>query len=171
MAFLIDGFNLLYKFPEFEGMMYAHRLDDARVGLLNLLKQYGKISGKQLRVVFDGKKQPSLNITRERYASIDVYYSLDYSADFLIKQFIKKDINPKMTTVVTSDKDIIFYVNRFKAKIMKSEDFAALVDKTIKEWAEAKIPEKEDNPMLTEEELSFWENMFKKRTPKKKGTP
>ncbi|HON77494.1 MAG TPA: NYN domain-containing protein [Spirochaetota bacterium] len=171
MAFLIDGFNLLYKFPEFEGMMYANRLDDARIGLLNLLKQYVKISGKHVRIVFDGKKQPSLEIKRERYASIDVYYSLDYSADYLIKQFIKKDINPKMTTVVTSDKDIIFYVNRFKAKVMKSEDFAEMVDKTIKEWAEAQVPEKDDDPVLTEEEVSFWENMFKKRSPKKKGTP
>ena len=171
MAFLIDGFNLLYKFPEFEGLMYASRLEDARIGLLNRLKQYVKISGKQVRVVFDGKKQPSLGIKRERYASIDVYYSLDYSADFLIKQFIKKDINPKMTTVVTSDKDIIFYVNRFKAKVMKSEDFAVMVDTTIREFNEARIPEKEDDPVLTEEEVSFWENMFKKRSPKKKGTP
>ena len=76
-----------------------------------------------------------------------------------------------MTTVVTSDKDIIFYVNRFKAKVMKSEDFAAMVDKTIREWAEALVPEKEDDPVLTEEEVSFWENMFKRRSPQKKGTP
>ncbi|MDY6970645.1 MAG: NYN domain-containing protein, partial [Spirochaetota bacterium] len=40
MAFLIDGFNLIYKFPQLEELMYQDRLVDARVGLLNKLKEY-----------------------------------------------------------------------------------------------------------------------------------
>ena len=51
-----------------------------------------------ITVVFDGKKEPSLEVRSEKVGSIDVYYSLDYSADYLIKQFIKKDMNPKMIT-------------------------------------------------------------------------
>ncbi len=163
MAYLIDGFNLIYKFPDLEELMIGNRLDEARIGLLQKLKRYAAISKKAIGVVFDGKKQPSLEVTRERYGRIDVYYSLDYSADYLIKQFVKKDNNPRMITVVTSDKDIIGYVTRFKAKTMKSEEFAEQLAREIDEWEAAKIPEKEDNPVLSDEEMSFWEGLFKRK--------
>ncbi|HNW29234.1 MAG TPA: NYN domain-containing protein, partial [Spirochaetota bacterium] len=133
MVLLIDGFNLIYKFPDLEEKMLRGELNDARAGLLDRLKEFQKIRKSQIRVVFDGKKNPSHNIRSEKVGRIDVYYSLDYSADFLIKEFIKKDPNPKMSTVVTSDKDILFYVNRFKAKTMTSEKFADFVTKTIEE--------------------------------------
>jgi hypothetical protein len=163
MAFLIDGFNLIYKFPELESLMYQHRLDEARAGLLEKLKEFVKLTGWTVRVVFDGKKQQSLDLRSESVGSIDVYYSLDNSADFLIKEFVKKDLNPRMTTVVTSDNGIIFYVNRFRVKLMKSEAFAELLVKTIEESRVEKLPEKEDNPVLSEEDLKFWENNFRKK--------
>src|SRR5512137_227387 len=103
MVLLIDGFNLMYKFPDLEEKMLRGQLNDARAGLLDRLKEFQKIKKSQIRVVFDGKKNPSHNVRSERIGTIDVYYSLDYSADFLIKEFIKKDPNPKMSTVVTSD--------------------------------------------------------------------
>lgn len=160
MSLLIDGFNLIYKFPDLEEMMYRSALIEARRGLLTRLKEYKKIKKGKIRVVFDGKKEPSANLKSETIGSIDVYYSLDYSADFLIKEFIKKDVNPKMTTVVTSDKDIIFYVNRFKAKIMTSEEFAAHLEKTITPDDDESIPEKEDNPVLSNDEIDFWQKLF-----------
>ena len=163
MAFLIDGFNLIYKFPELESLMYQHRLDGARAGLLEKLREFVKITGWTVRVVFDGKKQQSLDLGSETVGSIDVYYSLDYSADFLIKEFVKKDLNPRMTTVVTSDNGIIFYVTRFRVKLMKSEAFAALLEKTIGESRAEKLPEKEDNPVLSDEDVKFWENIFRKK--------
>jgi len=143
-------------------MMYLNRLSEARTGLLDKLKEYFQITGVHIRVVFDGKKEQGLNIKSERDGVIDVYFSLEYSADFLIKQFIRNDINPRMTTVVTSDKDIINYVSRYKAKVRTSEDFARLLNETITRWYENQIPEKDDNPVLSKEEISFWENLFKK---------
>jgi predicted RNA-binding protein with PIN domain len=166
MVLLIDGFNLMYKFPDLEGKMLRGQLNEARAGLLDRLKEFQKIRKSQIRVVFDGKKNPSYNIRSERVGTLDVYYSLDYSADFLIKEFIKKDPNPKMSTVVTSDKDILFYVNRFKAKTLTSEKFADFVTKTIEEHYAGVLPEKEDNPDVTDEEISFWERLFSKKGEK-----
>lgn len=163
MIYLIDGFNLIYKFPDLEALMYDGRLSEARRGLLEKLKEYVKITKSKIRVVFDGKKEKLLEIKTEQVGTIDVFYSIDYSADFLIKEFIKKDLNPRMTTVVTSDKDIIFYVSRFKAKVKSSEDFALLVNETRQKWLEALTPEKEENPVLSQEELSFWEKLFKSK--------
>jgi len=167
MVLLIDGFNLIYKFPDLEEKMLRGELNDARAGLLDRLKEFQKIRKSQIRVVFDGKKNPSHNIRSEKVGRIDVYYSLDYSADFLIKEFIKKDPNPKMSTVVTSDKDILFYVNRFKAKTMTSEKFAEHVTRTIIEEAESRdLPEKEHDPVVSDEEISFWERLFNKKRPR-----
>ena len=162
MALLIDGFNLIYKFPDLEGMMYMGKLNEARRGLLDRLKEYRKITGVQIRVVMDGKKEESLEIKSERVGSIDIYYSLEFSADYLIKQFIKKDLNPRMTTVVTSDKDIIDFVSRFKVKIKKSEEFAKQVEETINRRMEDQTPDKDDNPVMSEDEIAFWEKQFKK---------
>jgi uncharacterized protein len=162
MAILIDGYNLIYKFPDLEGLMYLSKLIEARTGLLNILKQYQNITKARITVVFDGKKDISVEIKKENIRSIDVYYSLDYSADFIIKQFIKLDLNPRMTTVVTSDKDIIKYVTRFKAKIKTSEEFFTEINKTIDAYYESLEPEKEENPVLDEDDVSFWENQFKR---------
>ncbi|MFH0974940.1 MAG: NYN domain-containing protein [Spirochaetota bacterium] len=162
MAILIDGFNLIYKFPELERLMYAGNLSGARIGLLNKLKEYRNITKLNITVIFDGKKDQSLEIKKECIKSIDVYYSLDYSADFLIKQFVKKDLNPRMITVVTSDKDIIDYVIRFKAKVKTSDDFFKHINATIAAYCDSPEPEKNENPVLDEEEILFWENQFKK---------
>ena len=162
MTILIDGFNLIYKFVELEELIYQNKLADARKGLLNKLREYKDITKSKIRVVFDGKKDVSLGLKSEKVRGIDVYYSLDYSADFLIKQFIKKDINPKMITVVSSDKDIINYASRFKTKTKTSEEFFKQINEAIENHAKSNEPEKETNPVVSEEEILYWEKQFNK---------
>lgn len=167
MPLLIDGFNLIYKFPDLEAMMYQNRLNEARSGLLLKLKEYQKLKKTAIRVVFDGKKDKSIETPGEKIGKIDIYYSLDYSADFIIKQFIKKDLNPKMTTVITSDKDIIFYINRFGAKNITSEKFAEMVNTAFAEYLEEQelqhITAEKENPSISEDEISYWQRLFRKK--------
>ena len=163
MPVLIDGFNLIYKFPELEELMYLNCLEQARKGLLDILKDYQRIKKTQIMVIFDGKKQPSENLKSEKIGTIDVYYSLDYSADYLIKEFTKKNHNPRMITVITSDKDITLFVKRFKAKVIKSEAFAEHIKKTIEESEKESLKEKEENPEITDEDISYWEKVFKSK--------
>ena len=170
MSLLIDGFNLIYKFPDLEAKMHYSQLNSAREGLLHKLKEYQNIKKIAIRVIFDGKKDKSVETAKEKVGKIDVYYSLDYSADYLIKQFIKKDINPKMTTVVTSDKDIIFYINRFGAKNITSEKFADIMNAAQLEFLEEqelkRVSAEKENPAVSEEEISYWQKMFKKEGSK-----
>jgi len=162
--------NLIYKFPELEAKMYYSQLDDAKDGLLEILRAYQKLKKGAISVVFDGKKGPAIEIKSEKSGSIDVFYSHDYSADFLIKQFVKKDANPKMITVVTSDKDIIFYINRFGAKNITSEKFAEHVNTVFSEYVKEQeqnvISGEKENPVITEEEMAYWQKLFsaKKKT-------
>jgi predicted RNA-binding protein with PIN domain len=166
MSLIIDGFNLIYKFPELEAMMYYGQLNPARSGLLEKLKEYQRIKKPAIRVVFDGKKDKSIETASEKIGKIDVYYSLDYSADYLIKQFIKKDINPKMVIVITSDKDIINYVTRRGAKNITSEKFAETVNAVLEESRQEKEFNQEiclkENPSVSDEEISYWVKIFRK---------
>lgn len=163
MTYLIDGYNLIYKFPHLEELMLQDNLTEARKELLDILKTFARLTGKRIRVVFDGQKNVEIPISSEKVANIDVYYSLHYSADFLIKEFIRKDIQPRNTTVVTSDKDIIDFVSRYKTRTMKSEDFADFINQTIEDYTVAQTPEKEENPTLSNEEIEYWEKLFIKR--------
>ena len=160
MAVIIDGFNLIYKFPELEEFMYMNLLDKARKGLLDILKEYNSIKKEQIFTVFDGKKNISDNTKKETCGPIEVSYSLDLSADFLIKNFIKKSQNPKMVTVVTSDKDIIIFARRFKAKVFTSEEFSKTILSIINDYKTSQIQEKETDPDVTDDEITYWEKKF-----------
>ena len=48
-------------------------------------------------------------------------------------------------------------------KHLKSEEFYEHVKKTIEEHESEKLPEKEDDPVVTEDEISFWEKIFKSK--------
>jgi uncharacterized protein len=160
MSLLIDGFNLIYKFPELEGLMYRNRLQEARKGLLEKLKKYQELTRYKIRVVFDGKKDKSLDMKSEKLSGIDVFYSLDFSADFLIKEFIRKDLNPRMTIVVTSDKGILDFVTRFKAKTKTSDEFVKHINRIFIKTEEAVELDKEDDPLISDEEINYWEKQF-----------
>jgi len=160
---IIDAFNLTYKFPELEEMMSKGQLTAARKGLIEKIKAYLKSKKENLKLVIDGKKKPSDLTAQEKIGGIEIYYSQDFSADFLIKEFVKSSPNPKMLTVVTSDKEIITFVKKFRAKIIKSEDFAKIITQVI---AKQTFPppklEKEINPKVSKEEVCYWEKIFKK---------
>ncbi len=168
MRYLIDGFNLIYKFPELEELMYRSELNAARSGLLKILENLKKIHKCSVHVVFDGKKNPGCSIRHENIKNMEIDYSHDQSADYLIKQFVKQAKQPKEITVITSDRDILFYINRFSAKKMTSENFAQMINRlfnekeeeeSLKEEMEAKI-----NPRISDEELSYWQKMFSQRS-------
>lgn len=163
MAIIIDGFNLIYKFPNLESMMYENRLDLARKGLLEILDEFNRIKTEEIKVIFDGKKNPSDDRTRDHFRNIDIYFSLNYSADYIIKELVRKSINPKMITVVTSDRDISVFVKRFRAKVIKSEAFAATIIKEIEDSRLSAVREKDDDPVLSQEEIDYWEERFKKK--------
>ncbi|HOF13989.1 MAG TPA: NYN domain-containing protein, partial [Spirochaetota bacterium] len=80
MTYLIDGYNLIYKFPHLEELMLQDNLMEARRELLDLLKIFAKLTRKRIRIVFDGQKTSDIPISSEKVYTIDVYYSLHYSA-------------------------------------------------------------------------------------------
>jgi rRNA-processing protein FCF1 len=143
--------------------MLRSDLRGAMSGLLDILADYQKAAKKKIRVVFDGKKESGLDIHQEKIKGIEVYYSIDFSADYLIMQFIKHDPRPALYTVVTSDKEIVSFVNRFRVPVILSENFAELIVNTLTPKEEPDPPEKGADVSLSGDELSFWEKLFSRK--------
>ncbi|EPG67720.1 YacP-like NYN domain protein [Leptospira wolffii serovar Khorat str. Khorat-H2] len=158
---VIDGFNLIYKFPELEEFMYSNRLRDARVGLLRILESYSKkIKSPKIHVFFDGKKEKGNDTRKDAYGDLQVYFSLDEKADELIKEYIKFSPRPADLFVVTSDQEILIFAKRLGAKTILSEEFAEKVEKAFSE--KPKIEEKDSKEKLSPSELLYWKELFKK---------
>ncbi|EMM83984.1 YacP-like NYN domain protein [Leptospira interrogans str. 2006001854] len=105
----IDGFNLIYKFPDLEESMYQNRLSDARRTLLEWIELYSKKRKTKLSHFFDGKKEIGNEVLQETFGKLNVYYSRDRKADDLIKEFVRTQIRPADVQVVSSDKEIFYH--------------------------------------------------------------
>ena len=163
MILLVDAFNLIYKFPGLEDHMYKSELVEARRGLLTLLLKFKKSWKKniEMHVFFDGKKKNGDETRRETVSGMNTYFSIDLTADHLIKEYIKRNPSPGNLTIVTSDKDILFYARKFKCPVYTSEEFSKIVLDTIKNTDNDSVSGEKPSP--EEDDISFWQEMFRKR--------
>lgn len=159
---LVDGFNLIYKFPELEERMYARDLPGALSGMIRILAAFAKTAKKTVTVVFDGRKKEGSDLDTETIAGIRVHYSLDSSADYVIMQAMKMDRQPRMTTVITSDKAIIGYLKKFGTPVITSEEFAEIHNRIMNPEIKDE-EEKQPDVQLSPDEISYWEKLFTKR--------
>ena len=162
MTLLIDAFNLIYKFPELEEHMYRGELVEARRGLLQRLLRLraGWKKPIELHVFFDGKKKSGDETRRETVNEIHTYFSCDLSADHLIKEYVKRAASPGHLTVVTSDKDILYFAKRHRCQSKTSEEFALWFDSVVAPAADPG-PEKAESPELSPGEVDGWMRLFR----------
>ncbi|MCT8333660.1 NYN domain-containing protein [Leptospira sp. 85282-16] len=157
---LIDGMNLMYKFPDLAFCLGEYRLQDARDGLLQHLKRfYQKNKHSKILVFFDGKKDITSDCYSEDWGDFSIHYSHEKKADELIIGYLNLCPIPSQCLVVSSDKEIISFARRLRAKRMSSEEFYT-------EWLkkEAEEDESEFNHLkegLTpSSETDYWERQF-----------
>lgn len=167
MILLVDGFNAIYKFPDLEEAMYRGQLEKAMRGLLQILLQFRERWKKPLtiHVFFDGKKKQGDETENEKVSGMFVYYSHDRSADHMIRQFIGSTLYPGDFRVISSDKEVVHFAKKHKCDVQSSEEFAKWVEETLSEKPPS-APEKEVNPDLSQEELRFWQEMFRNKKEK-----
>jgi len=164
MVLILDAFNLIYKFPDLEEKMYRGELKEAQTGLLQKLYDFRSRWKKPLviHVFVDGKKKSGDETKRETVSEMNLYYSHDVSADHLIREFIKRYPSPGELYIVTSDKEIRFFAKKHKCHLYTSEEFAKLMnDTTVSPKASSR--EESDKPDMDADELSFWQEMFRKK--------
>lgn len=157
---LVDGMNLIYKFPELAFFLGEYRLQEARAGLLQKLNQfYQNQKNKEILVFFDGKKDMISDCYSEEMNGLSIHYSHEKKADELIIGYLSQYPVPAQCLVITSDKEIINFARRIRAKRITSEEFYI-------EWKKAEELDDESDFMKMKEGLTstsdkdYWERQF-----------
>lgn len=173
MIYLIDAFNLSYKFPDIELLMYKGNHPAARESLLKLFHSFRMKSKKapEVHLFFDGKKEPGNDTKKEVRSDMNLYYSHDMSADHLIKEFIKRFAYPGELLVVSSDKEVKQFAKKHKCHVKASEEFEQELTRLLQDPVEEEIqPGTEENPEVSREEILYWRKIFaEEKKLKKKG--
>ncbi len=130
--YIIDGNNLIGKIPS------LRKLEDkqsAREKLSLMLQRY--FSGRKVKVSlhFDGYENELIKAAR-----IVIRYSLNRSADDLIRKEIENMKNIKSTYVVSSDAEVLSYARSCGCKVIKSEEFYDMISQSNKNFSSEEKP-------------------------------
>ncbi len=162
MRFLIDGHNLIGRFP-------GLRLDDPQdeQKLLEHLHVFAQRKRHQIAVVFD----PGLYYVPPQaspYADVQaIWCRPGKSADEEILRRLAKASHPRDITVVTSDASLAGRARRIGANVVPAEQFVRMMQ-TPAPGSPAGNEEEKPEPFLTPEEIEEWRALFARRRPPRK---
>lgn len=145
MLLLIDGYNLLHS-----GRTLVHlnplELQRERERLIDRLSLYRQARSLEIIVVFDGWQGGWNTEKKERKKGIDLIYSkMGEKADEVIKRVIKE--KGSGVVVITSDREIARYGDKFSIPVIPSELFSEKLEVTsfeFKKGFQRQIEEEEE---------------------------
>ena len=118
---VIDGYNLIRQSRQFS-TLDQQDLQSGREALVDALAAYKKIKGYAITVVFDGTEAPPGMVRRDFLKGIQLRYSKPGElADGVIKRLAARE--KQKLLVVSSDGDIVRYVQSVGAAVIGSADF------------------------------------------------
>lgn len=154
MIYVIDGHNLIPKIP---GMRLQDEDDEFQ--LIELLKEYARMSRHTLEVFFDGAP-PAAKSIRGGGLVHSHFIQKGVTADSAIIRFVaEKGKNAKNTIVVSSDHHVQNEVRALGSAVISSEQFAAEIVHTL---SRKSSQAKKNPPPMTETELDEWLKLFGK---------
>jgi len=153
---LIDGYNLLYQFPELRKRLERDS-QGARDMLVSYLASYAVERDFAVVVVFDGDRRIA-GFTRVKQGIKIVFSKSTEDADFVIKKMIDRSGRNSDLVVVSSDKEIENYAKLCGVKTILSQRFA----RDVAERLPVELGEKYDTS-LSQKEVDEWLQLFRKR--------
>ncbi|HHX60236.1 MAG TPA: GTP-binding protein [Epulopiscium sp.] len=100
---LVDGYNIIFAWPELKSMV-EDNMDGARMKLLDYLSNYQGIRGSRVIVVFDAYRVKGHRTEITEYHNIHVVYTEEaQTADHYIEKFVYTHHGKHHITVATSD--------------------------------------------------------------------
>ena len=122
MQVLIDAYNVM-RSTGFADDYDLKILKNQRGKFLELLSSYAERSKNTYVAVFDGAGSGELLSGRECCGKVDIRYSAGgETADDLIKRMVADAKAPGNIMVVTSDKEIAFYVKQCGAHVVNAKE-------------------------------------------------
>jgi predicted RNA-binding protein with PIN domain len=158
--YLIDGHNLIPKIP---GLSLADIDDEMR--LADWLQVFCQRQQQDVEVFFD--QAPPGSNPKRRWGRLIMHFVrqgtlADSAIETRLAQLGKAARN---VTVVSSDRRVQMAARNVHANVMPSEDFAV---ELIRPGPEKRGTSRTEGPSLSDEEISEWEDLFRRR-PRNKG--
>ncbi|MDI6840659.1 MAG: NYN domain-containing protein [bacterium] len=148
--YILDGYNilhaLLHKMPYFRGNSVKN-LQKSRGKLVSYIrtkKPQGSLKNR-VTVVFDGN--PGLDDYPLNTSPIQVIFTHTMSADDYIIRLVEKAANPKLTVVITSDKELRERALLLNANVLGVKEFFKIKDKP------KRVSSESEKPILKHDEL------------------
>ena len=150
---IVDGYNLIRQSKSLRHLD-QQSLELGRDALLESLVQYKRLKSHKITVVFDGNmvSQPS-NV---KQSGMNIHYSVPpKNADVVIKILLKKKLNHRNITVISSDNEVTGFARTCQANTMRSEEFYRKY-LTFEEKFDASKKERK----MSKAELNEWLKIF-----------
>lgn len=162
LRYLIDGYNLMYAGGLLGKPLGPDAFRRVRTRFLNeLANTLGAVDAHQTTIVFDASNAPESFAKELTHKGISVLFAVDdENADARIELLIAKHANPKMLTVVSTDRRIRQAAERRRARILTADDFWVELDRR-KEPVEPGFrppsrPKPERPVSLSAQETEYW---------------
>ncbi len=133
---LVDGYNLIYAWPELKAVLDVN-LDGARGKLLDILSNYKAMTDYEVIAVFDAYKVKGHEVTASDYLNIHQVFTAEaQTADAYIERFTHEHGKKYDITVVTSDGLEQVIIRGAGARLFSSRDFIEEVERKAAELRE-----------------------------------
>lgn len=127
MRYLIDGYNYLFRL--------LHKNEEVRSirdELIAYLSRMSEEASVEISLVFDSKYQKGEHTRRKEGDFELVFTDEGESADEWILRELKRAKNPKIISVVTSDRRLAMHCRNYLAQTMECKDFQLFIQKKSK---------------------------------------
>lgn len=123
---VVDGYNLMLAGQGLDPARVAD-LEKARDSLLMKLAQYGRNTGHEMRVVFDGSHEGAPYGAKSRVAGVEVVFSGGHQkADDVIRAMVNNSRGDLI--VVTSDRELADCAERGRCIALSSRQFMSRIE-------------------------------------------
>jgi predicted RNA-binding protein with PIN domain len=153
--YLIDGYNLIYQFPELRKLL-ERDLESARERLISRLSSFAIEENVEVMVIFDGDTRIPENSIKRQGVKV-VFSKMPEKADPVIKRLIDSKSDSDDMVLVSSDLEIVNYAKLNSVSVVSSRSFAN--DLTVNSTRDK---EKKYEHTMSPEELEEWMRLFKK---------
>ena len=153
---IIDGYNLIYQFPELRKWM-ERDLEGARQSLVSRLADHAIRTKSAITLVFDGDDR--VQDSFDSVPGVKVLFSrLPDTADHLIKRIIDEIRDGSEWAVVSSDNEIVEYARLHGIATAPSRSFAYGASEEP-----TRASEKKYKHSMSDEELEEWMEIFQSK--------
>lgn len=133
---LVDGYNLIYAWPELKAVLDVN-LDGARGKLLDILSNYKAMTDYNVIAVFDAYRVKGHEVTYSDYLNIHQVFTAEaQTADAYIERFTHEHGKKYDISVVTSDGLEQVIIRGAGARLISSREFIEEVERRAQELRE-----------------------------------